>query len=146
MLRRADAPVQPNDLLAAARSLQRDVRGCDRAAQVASNAAAAYVSLVMAYEAATYLDPAMPKLARSGTPWTRSLVLLDQGAVLVSSNSGDLERAGCLAIEAVGVPAGRAIVAMQQRTMEFFGRAMRQWGDTKNTRAVREALAIEAPV
>jgi hypothetical protein len=119
--------------------------GCFSAAQTASNAATAYVSLAMADQAETYLDLALPEATRSGSPWTRSLVLLDQAAALISSKTGDLERASRLAIEAVDVSAGRPIVAVQQRAMEFLGRAKTQWGDTTHIRAVRDALAIEAP-
>jgi hypothetical protein len=119
--------------------------GCYSAAQTASNAATAFVSLAMAERAETYLDLAMPEVTRSGSPWTRSLVMLDQAAALVSSKSGDLDRASRLAIDAVDVSAGRPIIAVRQRTMEFVGRATRQWGDTRQVRAVRDALATKAP-
>ncbi len=99
----------------------------------------------MAERAETYLDLAMPEVTRSGSPWTRSLVMLDQAAALVSSKSGDLDRASRLAIDAVDVSAGRPIIAVRQRTMEFVGRATRQWGDTRQVRAVRDALATKAP-
>ncbi|WP_130510197.1 hypothetical protein [Krasilnikovia cinnamomea] len=71
--------------------------GCYNPAQTASNAATAYVSLGMAEDVDRYVNLAMPEVTRSGSVWTRSLVLIDQAAAAVSAATGDLDRASRLA-------------------------------------------------
>ncbi|WP_432976644.1 hypothetical protein [Dactylosporangium sp. CA-233914] len=118
---------------------------CYSPAQTASNAATAYVSLGLADHVDRYIGLALPEVTRSGSPWSRSLVMLDQASALVASKHGDLERASRLAIDAVGLSAGRPIIAVQQRTMDFVRHATRQWGDAKQIRAVHDAVADEVP-
>ncbi|WP_432838785.1 hypothetical protein [Dactylosporangium sp. CA-092794] len=116
---------------------------CYSPAQTASNAATAYVSLGLADHVERYIGLALPEVTRSGSPWSRSLVMLDQAAALVVSKHGDLERASRLAIDAVSLSAGRPIIAVQQRTLDFVRHATRQWGDTRQIRAVHDAVADE---
>ena len=113
---------------------------CYSAAQAASNAATAYVSLGMWREAEAYIDKALPGLVNSTSPWSRSLIMLDQASSLVLSRDGDLEHAARLAMDAIEISAGRPIVAVHQRASEFLRDAVAQWGDNKQIRSVREAL------
>jgi transcriptional regulator with XRE-family HTH domain len=119
--------------------------GCYSPAQVAGNAATAYLSLGMADRVETYVGLAMPEIQRVGSPWSRSLVMIDQATALASSRQGDLEHASRMAIDAVSVSAGRPIVAVQQRAQDFVRRAAQQWGDTNHLRTVREVLASKLP-
>lgn len=50
---------------------------CYSAAQTASNAATAYVSLGMPEKVQDYVDLALPDINESDSPWSRSLVLID---------------------------------------------------------------------
>ncbi|GAB3831916.1 hypothetical protein ACFPIJ_29210 [Dactylosporangium cerinum] len=119
--------------------------GCYSKAQTAGNAATAYVSLGMADHAETFIDLAMPDVTRSGSPWSRSLVMLDHAAALAASKNGDLDRASRLAVDALTVSAGRPIIAVRQRTMDFIQRAATHWGDTTQVRAVRDAATSTMP-
>lgn len=95
-------------------------------AQTASNAATAYVSLGMPGQVERYVGAALPDVAAFGSPWSRSLLMLDQAAAVVSSRAGDLERAAGLATEALDISARRPIVAVRQRATDFVQEATRR--------------------
>ncbi len=115
--------------------------GCYSPAQVASNAATAYVALGMSQEAQHYVDLAMPDISRSNSPWSRSLVMIDLGTSLIKSNDNDLDHACGLVLDALSISHDRPIVSVQQRAVEFLRDATARWGKDRHINPVREALA-----
>ena len=83
--------------------------GCYSEAQVASNAATAYVSLGMPERARYHLDRALPDITASRSPWSRALVTIDLATALAQSKEADLEKACGLVLEALAVAAGRPV-------------------------------------
>jgi DNA-binding XRE family transcriptional regulator len=116
--------------------------GCYSAAQTASNAATAYVSLRMADKTQHYVDLALPEISMSDSPWSRSLVMIDLALSLVRSDKGaDLDNATQLVLDALSISAGRPIISVQQRTAEFVRDAVNRWGLTPQVRAILDATA-----
>jgi hypothetical protein len=118
---------------------------CYSAAQTASNAATAYVSLGLPDQVQHYVDLALPDISRSDSPWSRSLVMIDLAFSHVRSDKPDLGRAADLAVEALGIPGCRPIISVQQRMSELVRDASELWGDCRPVNAMREAAsAMEA--
>lgn len=115
--------------------------GCYSPAQVAGNAATAFLSLGMSREVQQYVELAMPEVRQSASPWSRSLVTLDLASSLIRSSDNDLDRATDLVLDALAVSQGRPIVSVRQRTQEFVRDAAGRWGNLQQVRSVREALA-----
>lgn len=115
--------------------------GCYSPAQVASNAATAFVSLGMPREVQHYVDLAMPDISRSDSPWSRSLVMLDLASSLIRSDDHDLDHATDLVLDALAISQGRPIVSVQQRGLEFVANATARWGNARQVSSVREAIA-----
>jgi transcriptional regulator with XRE-family HTH domain len=115
--------------------------GCYSAAQTASNAATAYVSLGMAEEVQHYVELALPDISKSESPWSRSLVMIDLALSVIRSKEPDLDRAAELILDALSISAGRPIISVEQRTWEFIRDATGRWGDTPQVGALRDAAA-----
>ena len=113
------------------------------AAQIATNAATAFLSLGMSEEVEAHVQRALPDVERSGSPWVRSLVLIDLATALVTSRSADGDRACGLLLQALDVSAGRPIVSVTIRAKEFVQAATERWGGAWSGQMgdVRDAVA-----
>jgi len=114
---------------------------CYSAAQTASNAATAYVSLGMPDDVQRYVNLALPDITSSDSPWSRSLVMIDLASSHVRSKDPDLDRATELAVEALSISGHRPIISVQQRTSELMRHASDRWGDIRQVNAIREAAS-----
>ncbi len=114
---------------------------CYSAAQTASNAATAYVSLGMTEKVQQYVDLALPDIIKSGSPWSRSLVMIDLALSIIRSKEPDLDHAAELILDALRISAGRPIISVKQRTFEFVREATGQWGNIRQVSAVRDAAS-----
>jgi hypothetical protein len=114
---------------------------CYSEAQTASNAATAYVSLAMPEQAQQYAALALPAISESDSPWSRSLVLIDLALAQARARDGDLEHATRLVLEALAISAGRPVISVRQRALEFTRDALTRWGDTPQASAVLDALS-----
>jgi tetratricopeptide (TPR) repeat protein len=112
---------------------------CYSAAQTASNAATAYVSLGMADKVQHYVDLALPDISKSESPWSRSLVMIDLALSITRSKEPDLDRAAELILNALSISAGRPIFSVEQRALEFAQEVGDQWGNTRQVGAIRDA-------
>jgi hypothetical protein len=112
---------------------------CYSAAQTASNAATAYVSLGMTDKVPHYVELALPDISKSESPWSRSLVMIDLALSVIRSKEPDLDRAAGLILDALSISAGRPIISVEQRTWEFIQDATGRWGETRQIGAVRDA-------
>jgi hypothetical protein len=113
--------------------------GCYSAAQTASNAATAYVSLGMPDKVQQYVDLALPDISTSQSPWSRSLVMIDLAFSLVQSADADLDRAAGLALGALSISRDRPIISVQQRARELVRAAGLRWGEVRQVTAIRDA-------
>jgi hypothetical protein len=102
---------------------------------------APYVSLGLAEQAQHYIGLAMPDISASGSPWGRSLVMIDLAVSFIRSADADLERASELVIEALNISAGRPVISVRQRTADFVRDATARWGRVPQVDAVRDAAA-----
>jgi hypothetical protein len=102
---------------------------------------ASYVSVGLAEQVRHYIGLAMPDISASGSPWGRSLVMIDLAFSVIQSGDADLERAGGLVIEALGISAGRPVISVRQRTADFIRDATERWGSAPQVDAVRDAAA-----
>ena len=108
---------------------------------VQRNPATAYVSLGLAERVQHYIGLAMPDISASGSPWGRSLVMIDLAVSFIRSGDADLERAYGLVIEALGSSADRPVISVRQRTADFVRDATARWGSAPQVDAVRDAAA-----
>ncbi|CAO5187444.1 Transcriptional regulator [Frankia sp. AiPs1] len=115
--------------------------GCYSAAQVASNAATAYLALGMPDRVRHHLDRAMPAISVAGSPWSRALVLIDQATAVVQSRQADLEQACGLVGEALDLAQGRPVISVQQRADEFVRYAVGRWDRPRELAPLQAALA-----
>jgi transcriptional regulator with XRE-family HTH domain len=115
--------------------------GCYSRAQTASNAATAYVSLGMPEQVQHYIGQAMPEISTSGSPWGRSLVMIDLAFSHIRSRDADLERATGLVLEALSISADRPVISVRQRAAEFIRDATATWGSNPRVCTVRDAAA-----
>jgi tetratricopeptide (TPR) repeat protein len=115
---------------------------CYSAAQTASNAATAYVSLGMPDKVQYYADAALPEISKSDSPWSRSLVQIDIAFSLVRAREADLDHATNLVLDALTISAGRPIISIQQRTSEFVRGAIDRWGNVPEVGAILDAASI----
>jgi hypothetical protein len=119
---------------------------CYSAAQVASNAATAYVSLGLPDQVERYTQLALPDIAQSDSPWSRSLVAIDMAASHIRSRDGDLEYATTMVLDALDISAGRPIISVQRRATEFVRDAVKRWGASPQLTVVREAVSTFGPM
>ena len=112
---------------------------CYSAAQTASNAATAYVSLGMPDKVQHYVGLALPDISTSESPWSRSLVMIDLALSLVRSADADLAHAAGLILNALLISADRPIISVRQRTAEFVRDVTVRWGKTRQVSAILDA-------
>lgn len=117
---------------------------CYSAAQTASNAATAYVSLGISDKVRHYINIALPDINKSGSPWSRSLVMIDLACSLIRSRQADLDHATALVLDAQEVSAGRPIVSVRQRTGEFLQLVRDRYGQVPEIGAIHEAASVPA--
>jgi hypothetical protein len=114
---------------------------CYSAAQVASNAATAYVSLTMPDKVEQYARMALPEISKSDSPWSRSLVAIDLAHSQIGSENTDLDYATTLVLGALDMSSDRPIISVQRRASEFVRDATDRWGSVPQLSAVRDAIA-----
>jgi len=115
--------------------------GCYSAAQIASNAATAYVALENPEKVQYFVGLALPDIENSESPWSRSLVLIDLAFSLIKAGEPDLDRASELIVTALGISADRPIISVQRRTWEFVRAAAERWGNTPQVKAILDAAS-----
>ncbi|MFC5826989.1 helix-turn-helix domain-containing protein [Nonomuraea insulae] len=115
--------------------------GCYSAAQAASNAATAYLSLGMPDKVRQYVTLALPDIDSSESPWSRSLIMIDYAASLVPSEDADVEHISSLALDALSISAGRPIISVQQRAIELVRQASQRWPTADQLGQVRHAIS-----
>jgi hypothetical protein len=117
---------------------------CYSVAQTASNSATAYVSLAMPEKVQHYVGLALPEIAKSDSPWSRSLVLIDLALSMVRAKDADLDQATALVLDALSISAGRPVISVQQRTSEFVRDVRGRWGDVPQVTAIADAMSAMA--
>ncbi|MFI9503815.1 hypothetical protein [Nocardia sp. NPDC052566] len=110
------------------------------AAQVAGNAATAYLSLGMPDRVEEYVQQALPEMNESNSPWGRSLVLIDWARSHVVSPVGDLDAATHIMLDALDPPRGNLMTQVRRRGSEFVRDAVARWGTTAQLQAIRDRL------
>jgi len=115
--------------------------GCYSAAQTASNAATAYVSLGIPEKVEYYASLALPEISKSDSPWNCSLVLIDVATSQLRAREADLDQASALVREALAISAGRPIISVQQRASDFVRDVTSRWGDVPQSRTIRDAAS-----
>jgi transcriptional regulator with XRE-family HTH domain len=118
---------------------------CYSAAQTASNAATAYVSLGIPEKVEHYVNLALPDISRSDSPWSRSLVMIDLAVSKIRSKEPDLDYATKLILDALDISTGRPIISVQQRTSDFVTEVSGRWGNVPQVRAIRDVASILNP-
>lgn len=114
---------------------------CYSPAQVAGNAATAYLSLAMKSKVEQYAHLALPEMTKAASPWSSSLVLIDLACSHALSEKGDMDYAVSLILDALDIPSEKSIVSLRQRAGEFVRCATDRWGDLPQLYEVRDALA-----
>ncbi|WP_157129319.1 hypothetical protein [Nocardia amamiensis] len=109
-------------------------------AQVAGNAATAYVSLMMPDSVEHYVRIALPEVSDSNSPWGRALVMIDLARARVLSKAADLDYAAALMIDALDISAGKPMMQVRRRASEFVRDATARWGKLPQLAAVSDAL------
>jgi transcriptional regulator with XRE-family HTH domain len=120
--------------------------GCYSAAQTASNAATAWLSLGRPDKVQDYINLALPDISKSPSPWSRSLVMIDLALSLIQPKDADLDHAAELVTEALSISAGRPVVSVQLRASEFARAAATRWSNAGQLSTVREAISSLKPV
>jgi DNA-binding transcriptional regulator YiaG len=114
---------------------------CYSAAQTASNAATAYVSLGIPGKVEHYVNLALPDIGKSDSPWSRSLVMIDLAVSKVRAREPDLDHAADLVRDALTISTGRPIISVQQRTSDFVAEVISRWGKVPQVRAIQDAAS-----
>jgi hypothetical protein len=114
---------------------------CYSAAQTASNAATAYVSLGAPEKVGHYVNLALPDISKSDSPWSRSLVMIDLAVSKVRSREPDLDHAADLVHDALTISTGRPIISVQQRTSDFVAEVISRWGKVPQVRAIQDTAS-----
>ncbi|MEU2035934.1 hypothetical protein [Nocardia amamiensis] len=109
-------------------------------AQVAGNAATAYVSLKMPDSVEHYVRLALPEMSYANSPWGRALVMIDLARSHVLSAAADLDYAAALVVDALDVSAGKPMMQVRRRASEFVHDAAARWGRPQQLAAVSDAL------
>jgi len=110
-------------------------------AQVAGNAATAYLSLAMPDRVEKYADRALAEMSEANSPWGRSLVMIDVARSHVLSADADLDAAADIMLDALDPSRGTVMMQVRRRGMEFVRDATARWGDTSTLRSIRDMLA-----
>ncbi|MFD0366301.1 hypothetical protein ACFQZZ_33115 [Nocardia sp. GCM10030253] len=115
-------------------------------AQVAGNAATAYLSLAMPDSVERYANLALCEMSDANSPWGRSLVMIDVARSHVLSDDADPDAAVAIMLEALNPSRGRLMLQVQRRGSEFLRDATARWGTTSQLRTVQEVLASSREV
>ncbi|MGQ4618108.1 hypothetical protein [Nocardia sp. R7R-8] len=110
-------------------------------AQIAGNAATAYLSLAKPERVGHYAELALSEMSDANSPWGRSLVMIDVARSHVLSEDADLDGAVAIMHEALGPTRGTLMLQVQRRGSEFVRDAAARWGMTPELRTVDDALA-----
>ncbi|MFX0578399.1 hypothetical protein [Nocardia nepalensis] len=110
-------------------------------AQIAGNAATAYLSLAKPDHVEHYAELALSEMSDANSPWGRSLVMIDVARSHVLSEEADLDAAVAIMHEALSPSRGRLMLQVQCRGSEFVRDAAARWGSTSQLRTVQDALA-----
>jgi transcriptional regulator with XRE-family HTH domain len=114
---------------------------CYSEAQTASNAATAYVSLGIPEQVQRYVSLALPEISKSGSPWSRSLVMIDLAFSMIRTKKPDLDQAAELVLDALSISAGRPIISVQQRTSGFVDEVISRWGNVPQVRTILDSAS-----
>jgi transcriptional regulator with XRE-family HTH domain len=114
---------------------------CYSAAQTASNAATAYVSLGDPEKVEHYVNLALPEISKSDSPWSRSLVMIDLAVSKIRAKDPEVDHATQLVLDALNISTGRPIISVQQRTSDFVAEVITRWGNVPQVRAIRDAAS-----
>ncbi|MGW4094193.1 hypothetical protein [Nocardia sp. NPDC004750] len=115
--------------------------GSYSSAQVAGNAATAYLSLAMPDRVEKYADNALAEMSEANSPWGRSLVMIDVARSHVLSAEADLDAAADIMLDALDPSRGTLMIQVRRRGLEFVRDAVARWGDTSTLRNIRDMLA-----
>lgn len=114
---------------------------CYSAAQVAGNAATAYLNLGLPDKVEYFAKRALPEMSDLNSPWGRSLVMIDLARSHVLSKTADLDTATTLMVDALDMSPGTPMMQVHRRASEFVDDAASKWGKTAQLRAVQDALS-----
>ncbi|NEW54521.1 hypothetical protein GV794_02415 [Nocardia cyriacigeorgica] len=117
---------------------------CYNAAQIAGNAATAFLSLAMPIEVERFGRIALAEMTAEQSPWGRALVQVDMARAHVMSDEGDFDAAIGTMRKALDRPGGRFMTPIHARGTEFVHDAAARWGDSPQLREIREVLAEAA--
>ncbi|MFC8044085.1 hypothetical protein [Nocardia sp. NPDC057353] len=110
-------------------------------AQIAGNAATAYLSLAESDRVELFAGVALSEMTDANSPWGRSLVMIDVARSRVLSKDGDLDAAVAIMLEALTPTRGKLMLQVQRRGSEFVHDAAARWGTTPELRTVADVLA-----
>ncbi len=110
-------------------------------AQIAGNAATAYLSLAKPDRVEHYAGLALSEMSDENSPWGRSLVMIDVARSHVLSEDADLDAAVAVMHEALTPARGNLMLQVQRRGSEFVRDAAARWGPTPELRTVEDVLA-----
>ncbi|WP_194828535.1 hypothetical protein [Nocardia sp. XZ_19_231] len=110
-------------------------------AQIAGNAATAYLSLARPERVEHFAGLALSEMSDANSPWGRSRVMIDVARSHVLSDDADLDAAVAVMHEALTPTRGRLMLQVQRRGSEFVRDAAARWGTTPEMRSVEDTLA-----
>lgn len=110
-------------------------------AQIAGNAATAYLSLAKPDKVEHYAGLALAEMSDANSPWGRSLVMIDVARSHILSDDADLDAAVAIMHEALSPTRGTLMLQVQRRGSEFVRDAVARWGTTPELRTVEDVLA-----
>ncbi|MCX0269913.1 helix-turn-helix domain-containing protein [Nocardia zapadnayensis] len=110
-------------------------------AQVAGNAATAYLSLGIPDQVEAHVEKALSEMDPTECPWGRSLAKIDLARAQLSSRRGDLDYASSLIIDALESTPADLTVPVRARATEFAGELVARGGSASQLATVREAIA-----
>lgn len=113
---------------------------CYSAAQTASNAVTAYVSLGDPARVQEFAALALPDIKGSASPWSQALLKVDLATSMLMARDADLERACRITIDALMISWGNPIVSIRRRVLDFMGATEQRWGRVSSLNEVRETL------
>jgi hypothetical protein len=114
---------------------------CYSAAQIASNAATAYLAVAIPEKVQYYAGLALPEISKSNSPWSHSLVLIDVATSCLRSKEADLDHASALVHDALVISMGRPVISVQQRATEFLHDIIGRWGNIPQSRTIRDTIS-----
>jgi hypothetical protein len=109
-------------------------------AQVAGNAATAYLAADEPLKVAEFVEIALSGTAQSDSPWGRSLILIDYASAVLNSASCDPYESMTIAQDALAISAGRPISSVHLRALEFARKLRQRWGPLKGGDEFHEAI------